>query len=156
MRLGSAGPGRQVQDGSYYFGRLNLKIKEILKEAQRLDKTIEHQQRQQKDARKYQQQFEAVMAEVREYEGKLADYNLAYDKARGNHDPAEIELYLESLKERNYRSTEEQNDLFLRVTDLEGKIKGVDRAVIEQQKVSSESGVRARGNRVESSSSRVD
>lgn len=54
MRVATAGPGRQVQDASYFSGRLHQKIADIQKE---LDSLQDEVDREQKDKAQYAQVF---------------------------------------------------------------------------------------------------
>jgi intraflagellar transport protein 74 len=112
MRPQSAGPGRQVQDVTYFVGLLRNKITEITKEVAKLKGDIEQCN---KDNATYtavgyriafsgvawdfppvsgvlwitldwimqlERQYETLIKTVRSLEGDLADYNLAMDKSR--------------------------------------------------------------------------
>jgi intraflagellar transport protein 74 len=86
------GPSRQVQDGSYYLGILRQKVTELTKE---ITKLTEERKRFDRESNEYgflQKRHEELLREVRNLEGKLADYNLAMDKARVSTDPAERDL----------------------------------------------------------------
>jgi len=133
MRARTGGMGRQVQDSSYWFGKLNQKVSEIRSETENINEKIESSIQKKRDVKKFNRQFEDLMADVRDLEGTLADYNLAYDKARAQQDPTEIEMYLEGLMEKNGRMTEEQNAVFMEKTNLESRIDAILRKQKELQ-----------------------
>ena len=103
----AVGPGRQVQDSSFYIGLLRTKITDITKETRKIKTDMDNMQR---DAGQYSQlerKYESLLKEVRNLEGTLADYNLAMDKLRTSTDPQEVS---EESKERKMRAGhEEQN-----------------------------------------------
>jgi intraflagellar transport protein 74 len=97
----ASGPGRQVQDSSFYVGLLRTKITDITKEIRKIKTDMDQME---KDAGQYSQlerKYESHLMEVRNLEGTLADYNLAMDKLRTSTDPQEVKNYQQNLEMRN-------------------------------------------------------
>ena len=91
------GPGRQVQDSSFYIGLLRTKITDITKETRKIKTDMDTMQR---DAGQYSQlerKYESLLKEVRNLEGTLADYNLAMDKLRTSTDPQEVRHFKDTM-----------------------------------------------------------
>ena len=107
LRAGTAGPGRQVQDVSYFSGVLRSKISEISVEISRMRADTERATRDASLTVQLERRYDGAMKEVRALEGDLADYNLAMDKARTNVDVGEINAFLVSLKRRNEAAAKE-------------------------------------------------
>ena len=91
MRATTAGPGRMVQDSTYFVGVLRGKVNAITEEIGKLKKEIDENQREQSQAASMQRKAEDLDAEVRKQEGTLADYNIAMDKMRQGTDPEELQ-----------------------------------------------------------------
>jgi hypothetical protein len=107
LRAGTAGPGRQVQDVSYFSGVLRSKISEISVEISRMRADTERATRDASLTVQLERRYDGAMKEVRALEGDLADYNLAMDKARTNVDVGEINAFLVSLRRRNEAAAKE-------------------------------------------------
>mmetsp|Transcript_9149 Transcript_9149/g.18313 ORF Transcript_9149/g.18313 Transcript_9149/m.18313 type:complete len:581 (+) Transcript_9149:55-1797(+) len=109
----AVGPGRQVQDSSFYIGLLRTKITDITKETRKIKTDMDNMQR---DAGQYSQlerKYESLLKEVRNLEGTLADYNLAMDKLRTSTDPQEVTAYQANLEARNRNEAAEIDKVFL-------------------------------------------
>ena len=91
MKPTTAGPGRMVQDSTYFVGVLRGKVNAITEEIARLQKESEEHQREQGQAASMQRKAEDLDGEVRKLEGTLADYNIAMDKLRQGTDPEELQ-----------------------------------------------------------------
>ena len=107
MRVGSAGPGRQVQDGHYFAGLLRGKMTEITAEIARMRGDAERLAKDSSLTLQLERRYEGAVKEVRALEGDLADYNLAMDKARTNVEASEIQAFLAAVKRRNEAGTRE-------------------------------------------------
>jgi intraflagellar transport protein 74 len=74
------GEGRRIADRSYYLNLLRQKGSEITQEISKFKKSIETIQVNNQQFVAYDKRYEELTKEVRELEGQLADYNLAFDK----------------------------------------------------------------------------
>ena len=109
----SHGPGRSVQDTSFFIGLLRTKITEVTKEIRKIKTDMDTMLR---DAGQYSQlerKYEELLKEVRALEGTLADYNLASDKLRTSTDPQEVTQYQKQLADRNRNEAGEIDKVFL-------------------------------------------
>lgn len=82
MRLGTGGPGRQVQDSSYFIGKLHQKVSEITSEIESINGQVERNNKDKSQYAQLERKYEGLIQEVRDLEGNLADYNLAMDNLR--------------------------------------------------------------------------
>lgn len=115
MRVGtgSIGPGRQVQDASFFMGKLHSKTAELTTEVEKLHKEIEQDAKDKTQYAQLERKYETLAYEVRDLEGQLADYNLAMDKLRSATDPLEIRQVQEQLHHRNGKEAEEVDRIFI-------------------------------------------
>lgn len=114
---GSMGPGRQVEDASYWVGKLRQKTAELQAEIDRMKAEVDQFHKDSTTYQNYERKYESLIKEVRSLEGQLADYNLAMDKSRTSTDPREIHHYFQSLKARNEHEAKEIDNVFLRRQD---------------------------------------
>ncbi|KAG5180491.1 intraflagellar transport protein 74 [Tribonema minus] len=126
-----AGPGRLVQDGSFFLGQLRQKIMDIQRELAKLKAEGEQHT---KDSSQYgglERTYETLLAEVKNLEGTLADHNLAMDKARTTADPGEVVAYLSELEDRNRRNARELDNVFLSKQERERAVADVEQAIAQ-------------------------
>lgn len=109
----AAGPSRQVQDASYYIGVLNQKVEALTNEIAKLENEASTHDRSVAEFGSLQKRHEGLLSDVRGLEGKLADYNLAMDKARASTDPAELQGYVAELQARNQQLAAEVDRVFV-------------------------------------------
>lgn len=98
MRVKTAGPGRQVQDASYYVSLLRSKCGDLIAEIQRFHGEMDKFENDNAQYVKHERTFEELSKEVGDMERQLADYNLAMDKARHNQDQAMIREECENVR----------------------------------------------------------
>lgn len=113
IRIGTAGPRRQVQDASYFMGILHTKIADITTEIERLHTEKEQDAKDKVQFAQLERKYEILSGSVRELEGQLADCNLAMDKLRSGTDPADVYNVKEQLSLRNKKEAEEIDRIFL-------------------------------------------
>eukprot|EP00947_MAST-08B_sp_MAST-8B-sp1_P001371 g1371.t1 len=139
MRTATAGPGRQVQDNTYYLGLLRGKMTEINTEINKLKGEIDQLHKDNSQYAQLERKYEALITEVRGLEGELADFNLAMDKARTSTDPAEIKNYQQMLKDKNERLAQDVDRVFIErqgkekeLAELDGQIQQMHAAAEEK------------------------
>jgi len=126
MRTGTAGPGRQVQDRSFYTGLIRGKVGDITDELAKLKGEIEGSEKDSSTYALLERKYESLIKVVRTLEGELADYNLAMDKARSSQDPMEIQHYCSQLKEKNQNDAHQVDRIFEQRQQCEGAIKEME------------------------------
>ena len=82
MKASGMGPGRLVEDQSYYVGLLRKKLSEVSAESNRLREEIDQTGRDSSQFVQLERKFEALLKNKENLEGTLADYNLALDKLK--------------------------------------------------------------------------
>jgi len=122
MRTGSQGPGRSVQDRSYFLGLFRNKVGDITNEVRELEAQTSQYKKDDIQSTQLEKNYNALLKDVREYEGQLADYNLAMDKSRTGTDPEEIMKYREHLEEQNRHQSQEVDSIFEKRQDIQSRI----------------------------------
>jgi hypothetical protein len=69
-----------------------------------------------------ERKYEALIKDVRKFEGELADYNLALDKFRSDTKPEDIEALYMHIKNQNDKQRSHLDNLFAEKRDLETEI----------------------------------
>ena len=69
-----------------------------------------------------ERKYEALIKDVRKYEGELADYNLALDKYRSDTKPDDIEALFMHIKNQNDKQRIHLDTLFAEKRDVEVEI----------------------------------
>ena len=73
-----------------------------------------------------ERKYEALIKDVRKYEGELADYNLALDKYRSDTKPEDIEAFFNHIKAQNDKQRTHLDNLFSEKKDMENVIQGYE------------------------------
>lgn len=73
-----------------------------------------------------ERQYEALIKDVRKYEGELADYNLALDKYRSDTKPDDIEALYMHIKMQNDKQKNQLDALFSEKRDMENEIQSAE------------------------------
>lgn len=134
MRTGSQGPGRSVQDRSYFLGLFRTKVGEITTEINSLKGQVGQCEKDTTTSAQLEKTYELLLKDVREYEGQLADYNLAMDKSRTGTNPEEIVQYQQHLEERNRQHAHEVDSIFERRQDCESAIKEIEKEIDDERR----------------------
>ena len=95
IKAQNQGPQRQIYDRSYYLNLLKTKNNDIVGEIQKMKQEVEDINKDNNNYLTLERKYEALIKDVRKFEGELADYNLALDKHRSETKPDDIEaLYM--------------------------------------------------------------
>ena len=104
MKPISQGPGRQIQDRSYYMGELRKRCDELQSEINKMNAEADQYNKDTETYTKFEKKYNTLINEVRKLQGDLADLNLIADKSRNNTDPHDIENAFQHLKQVVCRS----------------------------------------------------
>lgn len=122
IKIQNQGPGRQIYDRSYYFNLLKNKNNEILGEINKMKSEVEDINKDNTTYLTLERKYEALIKDVRKYEGELADYNLALDKYRSDTKPDDIEALYMHIKMQNDKQRSHLDNLFGEKRDMETEI----------------------------------
>lgn len=78
-----------------------------------------------------ERKYEALIKDVRKYEGELADYNLALDKYRSDTKPEDIEALYMHIKNQNDKQRAHLDNLFGEKRDMETEIQNYEGQIQE-------------------------
>merc|ERR1719398_673065 len=129
MTTGKFGPGRQIYDKSYYMLNLRTKVSEIQNELQKFKTEIDNIQNENNLYSKYEKRYDELIKSVRNLEGDLADYNLAFDKQRTDTRPEEVQHMYFLLKGQNDQQRQDLDAIFLEKKHHEEEIRKIEEEI---------------------------
>lgn len=113
MKTQANGPGRLVQDPSFYVGILRKKINDVANETKRLNTEMDQYERDQSQMIQLEKRYDTLAKNKEQLEGQLADYNLAMDKTRTSTDPEDVQNMAVQLAARNRQTGQELDRIFV-------------------------------------------
>ncbi|XP_054842789.1 intraflagellar transport protein 74 homolog [Eublepharis macularius] len=126
MKTGMKGPQRQVMDKSYFLGVLRSKINELTLEINKLQKEIDMYNQENSVFLAYEKRAESVAAEIKEFQGQLADYNMLVDMLNTNTDMEDVMSDYNLLKAQNDREAQGIDIIFTERQAKEKLIQSVE------------------------------
>jgi intraflagellar transport protein 74 len=127
----AAGPGRQIYDRNYYATLLKNKNNDIVTEITKMKQEVEDINKDNNTYLTLERKYEALINDVRLYEGELADYNLALDKHRSDTKPEDIEALFIHIKNQNDKQRQHLDALFSEKRDMENEIQSYEQQITE-------------------------
>jgi intraflagellar transport protein 74 len=122
IKVSNQGPGRQIYDRSYYLNLLKTKNSDIVGEITKMKSEVEEINKDNNSYLTLERKYEALIKDVRKFEGELADYNLALDKFRSDTKPEDIEALYMHIKNQNDKQRAHLDNLFGEKRDMEAEI----------------------------------
>ena len=120
------GPGRQIQDKTFYINLFKSKISDITKEIVNVKNEVESINKENNEYYSLTKNYETLSKEVQNLEGELADYNLAGDKFRSNMRAEDIEAVYSHICMNNKKKRDEVDELFLEKSQKEDELHAVE------------------------------
>ncbi|KAJ3115659.1 Intraflagellar transport protein 74 [Phlyctochytrium bullatum] len=132
------GPGRVVQDTTYFQSELRQKINLLNNEIAKLTAESELINRENSNYTAFEKRADALATELRELQGQLGDLNTLVDKLHTDSDLADIERQCSQLKAKNERETQILDEIFVQRQLKENQIREIE-GYIEEERQKSES-----------------
>ncbi|XP_052411777.1 intraflagellar transport protein 74 homolog [Carassius gibelio] len=133
MKTGMKGPQRQILDKSYYLGLLRSKINELTMESSKLQKDIDTFNQENSVYLSYEKRAEVLAGEIRDLQGKLADYNMLVDKLNTNTEMDEVMNDIIMLKAQNDREAQSMDVIFTERREKEDMIRSVEGDIVQEK-----------------------
>eukprot|EP00240_Pyramimonas_obovata_P000770 CAMPEP_0118951980 /NCGR_PEP_ID=MMETSP1169-20130426/54012_1 /TAXON_ID=36882 /ORGANISM="Pyramimonas obovata, Strain CCMP722" /LENGTH=604 /DNA_ID=CAMNT_0006899135 /DNA_START=101 /DNA_END=1915 /DNA_ORIENTATION=+ len=134
MRTAAQGPGRQVQDKSYFLTELRHKKQELSKVLESMNFEIDKMSSDAKLHAQLDRKHGTLSTEVRALQGELADYNIILDKVGTATPPEEIQQQYMMLKQHNDGERKKVDAVFTERSTWEQRTKDVDHQVLNYQR----------------------
>ncbi|KAJ3182990.1 Intraflagellar transport protein 74 [Geranomyces variabilis] len=139
MRTGAQGPGRMIQDITYFQSELRQKISLLSAELARLNAEYDLLSKENANYASFERRADGLAGELRELQGTLGDFNTLVDKLHTDTDLEDIERHCQQLRVKNERDEIVLDDVFQErqareaaVRDVESQIEA-ERARAEKQ-----------------------
>jgi len=110
---------------------LKTKNHEIEHEISKMKQEVEDINKDNNTYLTLERKYEALIKDVRKYEGELADYNLALDKYRSDTKPEDIEALYMHIKNQNDKQRAQLDNLFSEKRDMETQISNIEGEIQE-------------------------
>ncbi|CAL9698267.1 unnamed protein product [Knipowitschia caucasica] len=138
MKTGVKGPQRQILDKSYYLGLLRSKINELSTENSKLHKEIDNFHQENSVYLSYEKKAEGLAAEIKDFQGQLADYNMLVDNLNTHTDMEEMINDYNTLKAQNNQKAESIDNIFTERREKEEAIQAVEEDMARERSVAEE------------------
>ncbi|TWW70547.1 Intraflagellar transport protein 74 -like protein [Takifugu flavidus] len=138
MKTGMKGPQRQIQDKTYFLGLLRSKINELTAEMSKLHKEIDNYNQENSVYLSYEKRAEDLAQEIKDLQGKLADYNMLVDKLNTNTETEEMISEYNIVKAKNDCEAERIDQIFTDRRGLEEAVRDVDQEIKREQRATHE------------------
>ncbi len=122
-------PTRQNQDASYFFGLLKSKEKDIINEIETLNQKVQNLGNESLAQGNIEVVYQALLKDVRELEGTLADYSVANEKLRQGFDAEEMEIRHVELRMQNEKLSHDLDDIFVTKQQCEKNVQQVEEGI---------------------------
>lgn len=129
MKTASKGPTRKIADRNYYENELKGKLIEIVNEIDSMRAKMKSHDADKLESAKLEKQRDSLMNEVREFEGQLADYNLALDKMRSGADVLNLQQMAQDIERKNDQEKMRIDAIFLERKNLESQIQETEHSL---------------------------
>jgi len=134
MRTAVQGPGRQVQDKSYFLNEMRLKKQQLAQVLDQMNSEISSLDKDSAAYARHDQKYEVLVKDVKGLQGQLADLNIILDKVGTETPPEEIQQQLSTLKQRNEVERNKVDQIFTERANWESRTKEVDTQIKQIQK----------------------
>lgn len=134
MRTAGMGPGRQVQDKSYWLTELRHKKQELTQVLEEMEGEIETINKDSGTFTVLERKHETIIKEVKGLQGQLADFNIILDKVGTDTPPEEIQHQFKLLKQNNDMERKKVDQVFTERAAFEQRMKDVERQIVAHQK----------------------
>ena len=129
IKAAGIGPGRQIYDRNYYNTLMRNKNNEIATEINKMKQEVEDINKDNATYLNLERKYEALIKDVRKFEGDLADYNLALDKHRSDTKPEDIEALFLHIKNQNDKQRTHLDTLFSEKRDMENELNSYEQQI---------------------------
>ena len=127
---------RNNKDYNYYNNLVRRKVKELTIEIKNMETELRTIDTANKKFYEYDKKLNTRSTEVRELEGQLADYNLAFDKQRAGTNPDDIRNLWAHIRQNNEAYRLDLDDLFMERKQQEEQMGAIEEELQEMELVS--------------------
>lgn len=134
LRSTAQGPGRLIQDKTYFQAELRQKITLLSNELNRINQETEQVTRENANVASFEKRADVLAEELRELQGQLGDFNTLIDKLHTDTDLDEIEGHYNRLKMQNQRESSMLDEIFSTRQLKENLLRENERQIEEERR----------------------
>ncbi|KAJ3038636.1 Intraflagellar transport protein 74 [Rhizophlyctis rosea] len=134
LKTGVQGPGRMIQDRTFYQSELRQRINLISSEISRLNNEYENITKENANVASFEKRADLLSSELRDLQGQLGDYNTLVDKLHTDADLEDIERHYTQLKAQNAVESSKLDDVFLERQQREQAVREAEKQIEEERK----------------------
>nr|KAJ3414893.1 Intraflagellar transport protein 74 [Polyrhizophydium stewartii] len=127
------GPGRQVQDVTFFQSELRQKSNLLADEIRRLALEVEQVTKENSNYATFEKRADTLAEELKELQGQLGDLNTLVDKLHTDTDLEEIERQYHQLKAKNQRESQVLDEVFMQRQQRESSIREIEKQIAEER-----------------------
>eukprot|EP00002_Diphylleia_rotans_P016209 TRINITY_DN3150_c0_g4_i1.p1 TRINITY_DN3150_c0_g4~~TRINITY_DN3150_c0_g4_i1.p1 ORF type:complete len:619 (+),score=180.69 TRINITY_DN3150_c0_g4_i1:117-1973(+) len=127
VKVVNAGPGRQIQDKSYYLNLIRSRITELGSETDSMNKEIDQTQKNSEAIANLDKRYDALCREVKGLQSQLADYNLFMEKVNLGIELSELQEEYDEIKSENKDQAAEGDKTLKKRKGLEAEIAAIEK-----------------------------
>ncbi|KAJ3196942.1 Intraflagellar transport protein 74 [Irineochytrium annulatum] len=133
IKGGAQGPGRLVQDSTFFQSELRQKINILTTEIARLNAEAENTSRENANQNTFEKRADLLAEELRELQGQLGDLNVLVDKLHTDSDLADIERHQMQLKSKNQWDSQVLDEIFMQRQQKENMVREIEKTIEEER-----------------------
>ncbi|KAJ3183602.1 Intraflagellar transport protein 74 [Gaertneriomyces sp. JEL0708] len=134
IKTSTQGPGRMVQDITFYQSELRHRITLLSTEITRLNTEYDTVSKETSNYNTFEQRADTLAEELRELQGQLGDLNTLVDKLHTDTDLEDIERQCNQLKAQNERQTKALDEIFAERQQRVKALADVENEISEEKK----------------------
>ncbi|KAJ3090365.1 Intraflagellar transport protein 74 [Quaeritorhiza haematococci] len=135
VKMTSQGPGRVVQDKTYFQAELRQKINLLWGEIAKLNNEAEQIQKENSNYSTFERRADALAEELKDLQGQLGDLNTLVDKLHTDADLEDLERACEQSKAKKQRQSQVLDEVFALRQQKDNLVRELERTIeAERQK----------------------
>ncbi|KAJ3121351.1 Intraflagellar transport protein 74 [Nowakowskiella sp. JEL0407] len=135
MRANVQGPGRVVQDKTFFQSELRQRITLLNSEITRINSEAQTIEKENSNYMVFEKRADNLANELRELQGQLGDLNLLVDKLHTDTELEDMESYFNQLKLKNQRESVVLDEIFSQRQQIENIIKDIENQIEEERRL---------------------
>ncbi|KAI8924012.1 hypothetical protein BC831DRAFT_12143 [Entophlyctis helioformis] len=138
IRIKNQGPGRMVQDVTFFQNELRQKVNILAEEIYRINTEIDTVTKENSNYATFEKRADTLAEELKELQGQLGDLNTLVDKLHTDTDLDELERQYNQLKAKNQRESQVLDEIFMQRQQREATIRDIEKQIGEERQKAEE------------------
>ncbi|KAJ1336333.1 hypothetical protein BSLG_007117 [Batrachochytrium salamandrivorans] len=131
VRGKTQGPGRMVQDVTFFQAELRQKMNLLIEEIYRINAEVNLVTKENSNYAAFEKRADTLSEELKELQGQLGDLNTLVDKLHTDTDLEELERQFHQLQAKNQRESQVLDEVFMQRQQRESSIRDIKSQIEE-------------------------